>query len=953
MREKTIAYFLAEITKSYGNGDCILLENIDENGNVIHALIDTGRKINGGVVCKFLEKHKVKKLVFLCITHSHGDHNGDTISVLDNYKVDLLIMKEYDHHWCADGTQKTYENILAKAIEKNVKVLGVSFESLGSKEYSPSQSEDFIAVAKTAKKENFIYFNEKNVIFEFGSADIKIMNWQIFDSEGNLFITGKNNKDGKKVYRDIYPWENENSLGILLIQGDKKAFFSGDMNNLVKNVGGIKIGDEDRLKNEIGKIDLLKLGHHGYQNSNTTDYINILLPNYAVITNDVGREYIETTNFLLNNKVNYLYTTQDEYEICASIYNDEVTLGFGTSGIKKVKEELFYIPEDKIYSNYLTCKYPVKYEIEEKSVKNWDELKKMIEENQKNGKFDDTEKCFKTKSLKISLNKGDTNVYIANSSISINHFQKIQLISNDEITIKRDKSLTKLPLFKAENGIFILGEENMKGKIILDGDKKNVASTSHLIQLISSEFTMYNNVTLCNNLFKISKRTKDLKEFGSALFAVGNSIINIYGGDISNNVNEVYIPKDDKASTLPETMETTYAYDSRGAGIYINTSILNMYDGKIYNNEGINNSDIYSNQNGTNYNSPKSVNLYQRCLGTGIFGDNKCSINLYKGEISNNKAINNAKTNFITPKDSKKSNLNSLYDCIYGSALYLNNSEFEMKKDFIIQNNSSVLNSTINVQKNCLINSLHSAIRGGQIYLGKDKIKIQGGTIQNSSNSSKVNSNIVPDEEGKVKTISSDLIGGGINIVNCSEFQISNLKVNKCNAKNGGALYFSNSAGKISNSELNNNKAQSFGGAIFLNSSCQIELYNSKVLNNSTQEGSGGGIYAQGYLILSGKNNSVSQNTAGTYGGGIIFKSKGLIRYCTIYKNKALKNCGGGIRNDGDLGLEDGKIYGNWCQEYGGGIHNAKKLSYDKNKISSIVYDNTAVKGGNNLYPEK
>ena len=168
MREKTIAYFLAEITKSYGNGDCILLENIDENGNVIHALIDTGRKINGGVVCKFLEKHKVKKLVFLCITHSHGDHNGDTISVLDNYKVDLLIMKEYDHHWCADGTQKTYENILDKAIEKNVKVLGVSFESLGSKEYSPSQSEDFITVAKTAKKENFIYFNEKNVIFEFG-----------------------------------------------------------------------------------------------------------------------------------------------------------------------------------------------------------------------------------------------------------------------------------------------------------------------------------------------------------------------------------------------------------------------------------------------------------------------------------------------------------------------------------------------------------------------------------------------------------------------------------------------------------------------------------------------------------------------------------------------------------------------------------------------------------------
>ena len=45
MREKTNVYFLAEITKGYENGDCILLENIDSNGNITHAMIDNGRKI--------------------------------------------------------------------------------------------------------------------------------------------------------------------------------------------------------------------------------------------------------------------------------------------------------------------------------------------------------------------------------------------------------------------------------------------------------------------------------------------------------------------------------------------------------------------------------------------------------------------------------------------------------------------------------------------------------------------------------------------------------------------------------------------------------------------------------------------------------------------------------------------------------------------------------------------
>ena len=82
MVEKTNVYFLAEITKNFGNGDCILLENIDINGNIIHALIDTGRKVYKGVVSKFLEKHKVKKLEFLLITHMHTDHNGNVASII-------------------------------------------------------------------------------------------------------------------------------------------------------------------------------------------------------------------------------------------------------------------------------------------------------------------------------------------------------------------------------------------------------------------------------------------------------------------------------------------------------------------------------------------------------------------------------------------------------------------------------------------------------------------------------------------------------------------------------------------------------------------------------------------------------------------------------------------------------------------------------------------------------
>ena len=132
------------------------------------------------------------------------------------------------------------------------------------------------------------------------------MNWEIFDSEGNLFVTGQNNKEGQKVYRQIFKGDNENSLGILLIQGDKKAFFAGDMNNVPKNINGEIIGNEDRLKYEIGKIDLLKLGHHGNYYSNTSDYMDIISPNYAIITNYVWGPYLRTLS-ILEEKKNKLF----------------------------------------------------------------------------------------------------------------------------------------------------------------------------------------------------------------------------------------------------------------------------------------------------------------------------------------------------------------------------------------------------------------------------------------------------------------------------------------------------------------------------------------------------------------------------------------------------------------------------------------------------------------------
>ena len=109
--------------------------------------------------------------------------------------------------------------------------------------------------------------------------------------------------------------------------------------------------------------------------------MNVLKASYAIITNDIGNENCLTHDILERNNINYLYSIQDEYKVCAIIYNNEITLGFGTERVKKVKDEIFYIPKSKIYANYLNCKFPVKFKYAEKSLNNWEELKNVIEKN--------------------------------------------------------------------------------------------------------------------------------------------------------------------------------------------------------------------------------------------------------------------------------------------------------------------------------------------------------------------------------------------------------------------------------------------------------------------------------------------------------------------------------------------------------------------------------------------
>lgn len=93
----------------------------------------------------------------------------------------------------------------------------------------------------------------------------------------------------KAQYDDV----NDHSLVALYVNGSNKFLFTGDSGKEVEATLPLK---------DIGKIDVLKVGHHGSSTSSSDAFIKAIAPKYAVICcgkdNKYGHPHKETTGIL-------------------------------------------------------------------------------------------------------------------------------------------------------------------------------------------------------------------------------------------------------------------------------------------------------------------------------------------------------------------------------------------------------------------------------------------------------------------------------------------------------------------------------------------------------------------------------------------------------------------------------------------------------------------------------
>lgn len=286
-KNRLTAYVSSALAQRHGL--CVLLENVDSAGNKKYGLIDTGNP-NPSAAKAFLNKHGVRTLEFMILTHMHKDHIGNAAWIMKHYRVRKLYLKQFDSTW-SNGDQAGYENILRTALTSpfTTQIYGVGYGLSLNKIASPRASKSFISFLQSHAKVKHRFkglFTPSNTAMYLGQTSVRIFNWEVWAENGTAKWLGKGLRCKAQKYT-IDSNDNHFSLGVRATRGTQKIWIGGDMTNLrLVNMRRTPYkGDEERLAGQIGKVDVAILNHHGRGGSNCNAFLSALHPSYVVYTN--------------------------------------------------------------------------------------------------------------------------------------------------------------------------------------------------------------------------------------------------------------------------------------------------------------------------------------------------------------------------------------------------------------------------------------------------------------------------------------------------------------------------------------------------------------------------------------------------------------------------------------------------------------------------------------------
>ena len=241
--------FFIDIGK-YGAGDCgectyIKLGDID-------VIVDAGDHFDATVqaISETINQNMEDEVIeYVIATHPDGDHIGGMKALFDQYTIETLIKFEGDY-----STQK-YKNFETSFVNEGCKVYQIKSDIIDKN-----------------KEEKFITLNN-----------------DVFISFVDTTYYTNSESNGK-------------SIVFVLEAYGTRLLMTGDADNATGHTDL-----EQKYMNQVGDIDILKVVHHGTANGTTSELLNVVDPEVAIICNGnyLGNKHGHPHPTAIKNLYNY------------------------------------------------------------------------------------------------------------------------------------------------------------------------------------------------------------------------------------------------------------------------------------------------------------------------------------------------------------------------------------------------------------------------------------------------------------------------------------------------------------------------------------------------------------------------------------------------------------------------------------------------------------------------
>ncbi len=253
-----------------------------------------------------------KVIDYLVLTHPDADHIGGATYVLQNYLVKNCYLPQI--YYSEDGTSPVEGGVVCndETYKEVLSLLEIEQEEFGCNKI---YTNEFLKIKSKTYSSNEAKQNDEMWLVEFFTP-----------LTGEIYVDKGTN----------YAITNDYSPIMIISYMGKKVMLTGDVGKDVEEdfISAINSSNYN-LPLSYFDIDVLKVAHHGSKYSTTEEFLNVIMPEIAVISvgkNSYGHPTQETLQRLEESGIN-------KNNIYRTDKNANIAIGISTSGILSLQAD--------------------------------------------------------------------------------------------------------------------------------------------------------------------------------------------------------------------------------------------------------------------------------------------------------------------------------------------------------------------------------------------------------------------------------------------------------------------------------------------------------------------------------------------------------------------------------------------------------------------------------------